>query len=138
RGQKADDPRAPMHVYVTNLKSKETRRLTRAPRMNWCPYPHPDGKRVVYAASLGGHGKIQVFLLKTDGSFKEVRLTQQEGFDGLPSFSPDGKKIVWTSTRAGGTSEVFVADFVEPAEADYEEQVALAPAHGAGEHAAKH
>ncbi|HZV00948.1 MAG TPA: M28 family peptidase [Planctomycetota bacterium] len=119
RGQKAGDPRAPMHVYVTNVKTKATRRLTRTPRMNWCPYPHPDGKRVVYAASLDGRGKIQVFLLKTDGSYREVRLSWQEGFDGLPSFSPDGKKVVWTSTRAGKTSEVWVADFVEPKEEDY-------------------
>ena len=27
--------------------------------------------------------------------------TFTEGFDGLPVFSPDGKKLCWTSGRAG-------------------------------------
>jgi Tol biopolymer transport system component len=126
RGQKQDDPRAPMHVYVTDLKTKETRRLTRAPRMNWCPFPYPDGKAVIYAGGLG-RGNFQLFFLKTDGSTREVRITWNEGFDGLPSFSPDGKKVVWTSTRAGKTSEVFTADFVPPAEDEFAAQDEKAP-----------
>lgn len=121
RGQKDGDPRAPMHVYVTNVKTKATRRLTRAPRMNWCPFPTPDGKHVIYSASLG-RGNFQLFFLKTDGSFKEVRVTWNDGFDGLPSFSPDGKKVVWTSTRANKVSDVFTADFVPPAEDEFQVQ----------------
>jgi Tol biopolymer transport system component len=122
RAQDSSDPHAPMHAYVTSVDGKTTRQLTRAPRMNWCPYPHPDGKKVVYAAAIDGHKNFELFLLKTDGSYKEVRLTWNDGFDALPSFSPDGTKLVWTSTRHGGAPQVFVADFADPPESAYEVQ----------------
>ena len=28
---------------------------------------------------------------------KEDRVTYHDGFDGLPVFSPDGKKMMWTA-----------------------------------------
>ena len=39
---------------------------------------------------------------------------RREGFDGLPVFSPDGKKMMWTSKgrTADDTSQLFIADFV--------------------------
>jgi len=41
RGQKDGDPRAPMHVYITNLKTKATRRITRAAAHELVPLPAP-------------------------------------------------------------------------------------------------
>ena len=45
---------------------------------------------------------------------KQERITSREGFDGLPVFSPDGKKMMWTSKgrTADDTSQLFIADFV--------------------------
>jgi hypothetical protein len=46
---------------------------------------------------------------------KRVRLTYFRGADVLPVFSPDGKKIMWTSTRTpDGSSQLFIADFIPP------------------------
>jgi Tol biopolymer transport system component len=46
---------------------------------------------------------------------KKVRLTHFPGADVLPVFSPDGKKLMWTSTRGGDrSSQLFIADFVPP------------------------
>ncbi len=44
----------------------------------------------------------------------EERITYREGFDGLPVFSPDGKRLMWTSKgrTADKTSQLFIADFV--------------------------
>jgi TolB protein len=44
-----------------------------------------------------------------------VRLTFEPGQDVLPVFSPDFKKVMWTSNRGGlrGT-QLFIADFVPP------------------------
>src|SRR5262249_55898085 len=46
---------------------------------------------------------------------KPVRITHYPGADVLPVFSPDGKKLMWTSTRtANRSSQIFIADFVPP------------------------
>ena len=46
---------------------------------------------------------------------KKVRLTYAPGADVLPVFSPDGKKIMWTSTRDGRQpAQLYVTDFVAP------------------------
>ena len=48
---------------------------------------------------------------------KKARLTHAPGADVLPVFSPDGKKLMWTSTRTkSGAAQVFIADFVPPKE----------------------
>jgi TolB protein len=37
------------------------------------------------------------------------------GADVLPAFSPDGKKLLWTSTRDGRRpAQLYLADFVPP------------------------
>ncbi len=43
----------------------------------------------------------------------EERITFHEGFDGLPVFSPDGKRLMWTSSgrTADRKSQLFIADF---------------------------
>ena len=51
---------------------------------------------------------------------KKVRLTHAPGADVLPVFSPDGKKLMWTSTRDGRLAVAAVhrglhaAERVEP------------------------
>ena len=48
---------------------------------------------------------------------KKVRLTYAPGADVLPVFSPDGKKLMWTSTRDGRQpAQLYIADFVPPKE----------------------
>ena len=43
----------------------------------------------------------------------ERRITYREGFDGLPVFSPDGRRLMWTSSgrTADKKSQLFIADF---------------------------
>ena len=43
----------------------------------------------------------------------EERITYHDGFDGLPVFSPDGKRLMWTSSgrTADRKSQLFIADF---------------------------
>ena len=46
---------------------------------------------------------------------KTTRLTFAPGQDVLPVFSPDGKKVMWTSSRDGRQpTQLWVADFVPP------------------------
>ncbi len=46
---------------------------------------------------------------------KKARITYAPGADVLPVFSPDGTKLMWTSTRDGRPpSQLYIADFVAP------------------------
>ena len=46
---------------------------------------------------------------------KQVRRTYAPGADVLPVFSPDGTKLMWTSTRDGRQpAQLYLADFVPP------------------------
>jgi Tol biopolymer transport system component len=46
---------------------------------------------------------------------KTTRLTFNPGADVLPVFSPDYKKIMWTSARDGNAgSQLYIGDFEPP------------------------
>ena len=109
-----------MHSYLTSLDGKVTRKLTRAARVNWAPFFHPDGEYVAYAANApGSHKNFDIFLVKADGSGREVQLTADANFDGIPSFSPDGQTLLWTSQRHGGEPQVFRARLQIPGDAAF-------------------
>src|SRR5262245_10449300 len=73
--------------------------------LNWV-YPKkmdfsPDGRFIVYD-TFGRDGKRErdIFVLSTDGT-REVALVEHPADDLFPLWSPDGKKIVFASDRAG-------------------------------------
>jgi TolB protein len=44
---------------------------------------------------------------------KVTQITDAKGADILPVFSPDGTKLMWTSTRTpDGTSQLWIADWL--------------------------
>ncbi len=111
------EAREAVHFPVTVAPDEFTPRMLRWPEMS------PDGKQVVFSAM----GRLYVRNL-ADG--KTTRLTEQdEHFEFYPSFSRDGRKIVYVSwsdqdlgavrviDADGGRSEVVTPDpghYVEP------------------------
>lgn len=83
-----------------------------------CAYYTPDGTRIIYASTHVGspdcppvpprsegyvwplYRTFDIFSAKPDGSDLK-RLTMADGYDAEGTISPDGKKIVFTSTRDG-------------------------------------
>jgi Tol biopolymer transport system component len=44
---------------------------------------------------------------------KVTQVTDSDKTDVLPVFSPDGRKLMWTSTRTGdGSSQLFIGDWL--------------------------
>jgi Tol biopolymer transport system component len=82
----------------------------------WAPYWYRDGKHIVYTAA--DHTRFppnyDLYWMNV-ATRKKVRLTYAPGADVLPVFSPDGKKLMWTSTRDGRQpAQLYLADFTPP------------------------
>lgn len=90
--------------------------LTDNEHVNWCPFFRPDGKTIVYASSEIGHRNYEIFevALPTDAATpaERRRVTEADGADVLPVFSPDGKWLLWTGQRhEGRSSQLYIGRY---------------------------
>ena len=90
--------------------------LTSNEHVNWCPFFRPDGKTIVYGTSEVGHRNYEVFEIVLPTAAGQVptrrRVTEAEGADVLPVFSPDGKWLLWTGQRNDTrSSQLFVGKY---------------------------
>lgn len=86
-------------VWMMNANGSDQRQITDFSSMSWAPYLHPSGRYVFFASNKHGFGNFEVFLVDVNGTREPVRVTFTDRFDGLPVPSPDGLKLVWTSSR---------------------------------------
>jgi Tol biopolymer transport system component len=70
---------------------------------------HPDGLLLIFSASPAPGEPAELFTVKPDGSDLR-RLTASSGSEEGPSFSPDGKRLLYSWDRTG-THQLFVADW---------------------------
>ncbi|MCS6948297.1 MAG: DPP IV N-terminal domain-containing protein [Steroidobacteraceae bacterium] len=95
-----DQKPTPMTIYTIKRDGTGRTPRTFTHDMNWAPYPAPDGRHFVFVrAETPSNWEVYLGDLQS----REIkRLTFDEGFDGFPALSPDGRKMVWTSSRMGG------------------------------------
>ncbi len=68
----------------------------------------PDGRYVVYGfTARKGSAERDIFILATDGG-REVPLVAQAADDSHPIWTPDGRGVLFLSTRAGSTGAWFL------------------------------
>src|SRR5579864_6609740 len=91
-------------------------------RVSQGPYWYRDGRHIIYTAADHSDPTVRpnydLYWRDLDRG-ATTRLTYFPGADVLPVFSPDGRKVMWTSTRtADHSSQLFLADFVPPMDGD--------------------
>ena len=94
--------------------------MTDTEGVNWGPYWYKDGRHIIYAAADHSNPTVRpnydLWWMNVE-TLAKTRITYAPGADVLPVFSPDGKKLMWTSTRDGHQpAQLFIADFVPPKE----------------------
>lgn len=96
-------------IYTMKLDGSDVRRLTEFKAMSWAPFFHPSGDYAIFVSNKLGFDNFELFLVDAEGRHEPVRVTYTDKFDGLPTFSPDGKTIVWTSNHTdNGMSQMFM------------------------------
>lgn len=117
-----------MELFTIGTDGSGLRQVTNNGAANFCPFWHPDGKRILFASNLKDPSRrnFDLFLVNEDGTGLE-QVTFHGAFDGFPMFSPDGRFLVWGSNRNAarpGDTNVFLAEWVEdPASAFAEERL---------------
>jgi TolB protein len=86
--------------------------------------------RVAYTSTTDGDPNL--FLARLDGS-EPLRLTDALGYDGAPSFSPDGTKLAWHAERPPASAVAAYAKRVASGEFE-PERLAIVVAGARGQH----
>lgn len=98
-------------IYMMNVDGTEQQPVTRLKSLSWAPFYHPSGEYIIFASSVLGYANFELFIVDADGKGAPIRVTFADGFDGLPTFAPDGKKISWTHRNEKGESQIYLADW---------------------------
>lgn len=98
-------------IYTMNVDGSEQKALTKLNSMSWAPYFHPSGKYIIFTTNIQGYQNFELYLVDIKGERDPVRVTYEDGFDGLPVFSPEGNRIAWTKQNAKGESQIFIANW---------------------------
>jgi Tol biopolymer transport system component len=108
-----------LQLYVMDADGRNEKALTDDLNwVNWGPYWYKDGKHIIYAGADHGNPTVRpnydLWWMNIETG-KKVRITYAPGADILPVFSPDYKKLMWTSTRDGRQpAQLYIADFTPP------------------------
>jgi TolB protein len=114
-----------LQIHVIGLDGKNDTALTDNVGVNWAPYWHPTKPYIIWTGADHSDPKARpnydLWLMKyeeKDGKIAPgsiTRITDNASADVLPVFSPDGSKLMWTSTRTPDrSSQLFIGDFELP------------------------
>jgi Tol biopolymer transport system component len=86
-------------VWTMAIDGTDQRQVTDFGSMSWAPYYHPSGEYIIFGSNKLGFTNFELYIVDAEGTKEPVRVTHTPGFDSLAVFSPDGTRLVWTSTR---------------------------------------
>lgn len=112
-----------LDIYTMNVDGSNVRRLTNTPGYDGGPFFSPDGKQIVYRAwhptdtALANYRallnqrlvrptRMEIWVMNADGSGQH-QITSLGGANFAPYFTPDGKRIIFSSNYRNPHSRNF-------------------------------
>ena len=113
-----------LDIYTMNVDGSDVRRLTTTPGYDGGPWWSPDGTKIAYrawhppdSAGLADYrgllaqrivrpGRMELWVMNADGS-DQRQITQLGGANFGPSWTPDGRRIVFSSNYKNPRSRNF-------------------------------
>ena len=96
-------------IYVQDLASGGREKLASFRGLNGAPSFSPDGKSMLFTASM--HGNPEIYQMDLD-SRQLQRMTNDSAIDTEARYSPDGKSFIYTSDR-GGSPQIYRYSFAD-------------------------
>jgi Tol biopolymer transport system component len=105
-------------IFTMKIDGSNKKQVSNGEGRTTCAYFFPDGNKIVYASTFdddddcppepdrskgyvwGVFNAYDIYIANADGSHAKV-LAASDGYDAEATISPDGKEIVFTSTRDG-------------------------------------
>lgn len=115
-----------LQIFVVGVDGKNETALTKDQNfVNWGPYWHPSQPYIIWSGADHSNPQARpnydLWITRYEvknGRFTIgpiSRVTDHSSADVLPVFSPDGKKLMWTSGRTKNrSSQLWIADFAPP------------------------
>ncbi len=104
-----------MEVFTANADGANVKQITALGQANWAPNFLKDGRIIFCSNHEYKRGfPFNMYVVNGDGSGMQ-KISHDKGFDAFPMFSPDGKKIMFSSNRNNGgghDTNVFIGDWV--------------------------
>lgn len=115
-----------LQIYAIGIDGQHEVALTDNIGVNWAPYWHPSQPYIIWTGAdhsdPAKRPNYDLWLMKykvendqLSAAGPVIRVTDHPTADVLPVFSPDGKRLMWTSNRsADQSSQLWIADFKLP------------------------
>ncbi len=94
-------------LYLSNADGSAERTLTQPGTLDYNPAWSSRGDWIAFTSERAGSADL--FRVHPDGTGLE-RLTDDPAFDDQAAFSPDGRRIVFVSTRGAGRANLWILD----------------------------
>src|SRR5215212_3068239 len=94
-------------AFIANAHGSNERPLVTPADIDYDASWSPDATSIVFTSERGGSADL--YRVNPDGTGLE-RLTDSPAYDDQAAFSPDGKRLVFVSSRADGTADLFTMD----------------------------
>jgi TolB protein len=94
-------------LFIADADGSSERPLLGLGQIDYDPVWAPDGTSIVFTSDR--NGSADLYRVQPDGTGLE-RLTDSPAYDDQAAFSPDGKQLVFVTTRSGGTADLWTLD----------------------------